>query len=166
MADLTKIKTSKIAAFINTGTSSTPTWSRIRKQSELKLKYDAETTEETYIDEDSKTTEIESYAVSFEGEHVAFIGDPVFEYLDGLRQARLVGEDAKTEIVIVNIYDSDSTTGAYSAEKNEATIQISEFGGEGGGGTASISYTCSFNGDPTYGTATVTDGELTFTESA
>lgn len=46
MADA-KIKTSKIALFIDTGAGkSSPTWSRVRKQSELQLKYDGSTEED------------------------------------------------------------------------------------------------------------------------
>ncbi|MCM1115607.1 MAG: hypothetical protein NC397_08945 [Clostridium sp.] len=156
-----KIKTSKLAAFINTTPNAEETYSRIRKQGELKLAYNAETSEEGYIDQDSKDTNTDSYSVGFDGELIAHTGDPVFEYLDGLRQNRAVNADAETEVIIVNMYDGDE--GNYSAEKNRCSIQIGDFGGEGGGGNLSLNYTCSFNGDPIKGTATVVDGKVTFT---
>ena len=57
------IKTSKIAAFLNIGTTEKPEWARIKKQGELKLKYDASTSEDKFIDEDAPTTNVDSYAV-------------------------------------------------------------------------------------------------------
>lgn len=161
----TKIKTSAIAAFLNTGTDSVPNYVRIRKQSELKLSYDAETEENTWVDEDTPSTSLERYSVSFEGEMVCYSDDDLFTYLDEMRQNRVIGTDAETDILIVYKYDytgSDDTK-VYKAEKNSCTLSFSEFGGEGGGGSASLNYTCNFNGDPTLGTATITDGEVTFT---
>lgn len=153
---LKKIKTSKIAAFINTGTTDTPKWARIRKQGELKLSYNAETTEDAYIDSDTTETNLDRYAVSFEGELTAHAGDPVFDFIDDLRIARATDEDSEVQLLIVYTYKTD-TAGAYKAELNKGSIQISEFGGEGGGGNSTLSYTCAFNGDPTITTATIGD---------
>lgn len=158
------IKTSKIAAFLNTGTSDKPVWSRIRKQGELKLKYNASTSEDTYIDEDSPTTNVDNYAVSFDGELTCYKDDPIFTYIDGIRKDRATGTDCETDCIIVYMYDGDTETG-FAAEKNRCTVQVSEFGGEGGGGKATLNYSCTFNGDPVIGTATLTDGNLTFNEA-
>ena len=159
---MSAIKTSEIAAFINTTPSSTATWERVKKQNELKINYEAEMEEFTFVDEDGPTNEVERYKVGFGGEHVAYKGDPVFEYLDGIRQSRATGAAAVTEVLIVNIYDE--TSGVYSAEKNSATITIAgDFGGEGGGGKAYINYSVAFNGDPIKGTCTITAGVPSFT---
>lgn len=159
------IKTSKIAAFLNTGTSQSPTWSRIRKQGELKLKYEAGTSEDTYIDEDTPTTNVDSYAVSFDGELTCMTEDEIFSYLDGIRKDRATGGDCETDCLIVYMYDGNTENG-YAAEKNRCSIQIGEFGGEGGGGKVTLSYTCTFNGDPIIGTVTIAEGELTFSEAS
>lgn len=164
MADA-KIKTSKIALFIDTGDSkSSPIWSRVRKQSELQLKYDGSTEEDNWVDQDTPSTSLEKYAVSADGEMTCYKGDPLFEYLDNLRQKRATGTDAETKALVVYLYDE--TAGKYAAELNECTIQFSQFGGEGGGGSASLSYTITFNGDPTLGTVTVSDGAPTFTAAS
>lgn len=160
-----KIKTSKIALFIDTGDSkSSPIWSRVRKQSELQLKYDGSTEEDNWVDQDTPSTSLEKYAVSVDGEMTCYKGDPLFEYLDNLRQKRATGTDAETKALVVYLYDE--TAGKYAAELNECTIQFSQFGGEGGGGSASLSYTITFNGDPTLGTVTVSDGAPTFTAAS
>lgn len=160
------IKTSKIAAFLNIGTTEKPEWARIKKQGELKLKYDASTSEDKFIDEDAPTTNVDSYAVGFDGELTCYTDDKVFSYIDGLRRNRATGSEAETECVVVYMYDGDTTAG-FAAEKNRCVIQTSEFGGEGGGGKVSLNYSCNFNGDPEIGTATVTsDSGLTFTKTA
>lgn len=156
------IKTSEIAAFINTTPGETsPNWNRFRKQGELKIGYDAEVSEENYIDEDGPTSEVERYKVSFDGEYVAYKGDAVFEYLDKLRKTRATGASAQTDVMLVNIYDE--TSGSYSAEKSRAVVTITEFGGEGGGGKAHINYSVSLNGNPEAGTCTIADGKPVFT---
>lgn len=156
------IKTSAIAAFINTTPGETsPSWNRFRKQNELKIGYDAEVSEENYIDEDGPTSEVERYKVSFDGEYVAYKGDAVFEYLDKLRKTRATGASAQTDVLLVNIYDE--TSGSYSAEKSRAVVTITEFGGEGGGGKAHINYSISLNGNPEVGTCTIADGKPVFT---
>lgn len=159
------VKTSKIAAFLNTAasTETDPTWSRVRKQGELKLTYNATTEEENFVDEESPTTSVERYAVSFDGEMTCYKGDPVFDYLDEIRQARATGEKCETDCLVVYLYDNEGE--AYASELNKASIQINDFGGEGGGGKAKISYTVNFNGDHTRGTCTVVDGAPTFTEA-
>lgn len=160
------VKTSAIAAFLNTVPGeSAPTWSRFRKQNELNIGYDAEVETSTYIDEDGPTDEVERYKVSFDGEYVAYKDDPIFDYLDELRQSRATGTDAITDVLLVYKYDStgEGANTAYAAEKSEATITIGEFGGEGGGGKAHINYSVSLNGTPTRGTCTITNGTPTFT---
>lgn len=159
------IKTSAVAAFLNTTPSeSSEDWQRIRKQNELNISYDAEVSEENYIDEDGPTSEVERYKVSFDGEYVAYKGDAVFEYLDTIRKTRATGASAQTDVLLVNIYDA--TGNSYSAEKSKAVITITEFGGEGGGGKVHINYSVNLNGDPQVGTCTVTDGKPAFTVPA
>lgn len=162
----TKIKTSAIAAFIDIGDSSTsPKWARVRKQGELKLKYDGETEEDKWVDENTPSTSLEKYAVSFEGELTCYNDDELFKYLDALRQNRATGTDAETQCLVVYKYDTTDKA-KYAAELNRCTLQFSEFGGEGGGGSASLNYTCSFNGDPTLGTASFTGAAPTFTANS
>lgn len=159
------IKTNEFALFINTGTPDAPVWARVRKQGELKIKYDAEVTEEKFVDEAGPSSSVDSYKVSSDGEMQAYKGDAAFEYLDDLRQNRATGEDAETETLKVYMYDKtgDGETATYAAEKSKAVIAISEFGGEGGGGKASINYSVTDNGDPQRGTVKLTEEAPTFT---
>lgn len=162
MADA-KIKTSQIALVLETIKDSTKTWNRVRKQTSLSITYDAQTTEEAYIDQEASTTEVDSYNVSTEGEIVGYKNDPVFEYIDGLRRAKATGTAAQTRVAFVYLYDKTSaSTNSYNCEWYNCSIQFSSFGGEGGGGSANLAYTINCNGDPTKATCTVgEDGTIT-----
>ena len=76
-------------------------------------------------------------------------GDPVFEFVDGLRKKRAVLQEARTEICQVYMYE-EATAGAYPAEKNTCSVQIDDFGGDGGA-SAVINFTINFVGDPIVG---------------
>lgn len=161
--DDAKIKTSQIALVLETIKDSTKTWNRVRKQTSLSITYDAQTTEEAYIDQEASTTEVDSYNVSTEGEIVGYKNDPVFEYIDGLRRAKATGTAAQTRVAFVYLYDKTSaSTNSYNCEWYNCSIQFSSFGGEGGGGSANLAYTINCNGDPTKATCTVgEDGTIT-----
>lgn len=114
------------------------------------INYNPQTLEETYIHQDSGSTEIESYRPNFPIEATAKAGDDVFDFIDDLRQARAVLDDAKTDVVLVYLYEAP-VLGEYPAEKQNVSIQIDSFGGDGGA-SAKINYTINFIGDPVLGT--------------
>lgn len=146
-----KIKRSKIATFLNTGTSGTPVYSLIGEGvTSGKIDYGPETTDETYIHQDSGATEVESYKPKMSVEATAINGDPAFEFVDSLRKARAVLDEAHTDVVNVWLYET-ATEGAYPAEKQTVSIQIDDFGGDGGK-AAKINYTINYIGDAVQGT--------------
>ena len=157
-----KLKRSLFATFINT----TPgdgkeTWARMGKGiTSQSIAYNPNVTTEQYIDEDNAYSSVDSYAPSLEGEQTCYKGEPVFEYVDGLRQSRALGTALETEVLFVYLYSGEAS--AYKAEKNKAVIQLGEYGGDGGG-NITLSYTIGLNGDPVVGTATITGGNVTFT---
>ena len=155
------IKRTDIVDFIDTTpNSSTPTWVIVGDgMTTGTWTYEAAETSETYIIHDSATTTIDNYNVSLDGEMKCKKGDGAFDYIDGLRKTRAIGDAAKTHVL--SIYKYDVSGESYAAELCEATISISSFGGDGGA-TPTIGFTIAKNGDPTIGTATITDGEPTF----
>ncbi len=158
----TKIYTPKVAVFLNTSTTESPTWTRVGKGvTALPINYNPQTTTEQYIDEDSATTSTDSYQVAIDVPQTCFAGEPIFDFLDAIRQARGVGSDAACEVLIVYLY----TASPYKAEKNEASIAINDFGGDAGAPVV-INWTLSLNGDPTLGTCVITDGAPVFTPAA
>lgn len=166
MDSITRVKRSQFATFLNTTPSEqTPTYGRMGKGiTTASVAYNPTVNDEQYINEDSGTKALDKYAPSMAGEQVAFKGDPVFDYIDGLRQKRAVGDDAKTDMIMVYVYDKTGD-GIYKAEKQEVAISINEFGGDAGG-AVTISYDVGFCGEHEEGTATIVDGNVTFTKTS
>ena len=159
-----KIKRSLFATFINTTPGDeAATWAKMGKGiTAQSLSYNPNVTTEQYIDEDNATSSVDSYAPSLDGTQTCYKGEPVFTFIDGLRQKRAVGKELETEVLFVYLYDGAEN--AYKAEKNACVIQLGEFGGEGGG-NVQLTYTIGLNGDPEQGTATVADSKVTFTKA-
>ncbi|MBV5322618.1 MAG: hypothetical protein JZU60_02135 [Ilumatobacteraceae bacterium] len=146
-----KIKRSEVKSFLNTTPSTTATYSLIGDGVTTgKINMNPKTTEETYIHEDSASISIDSYAPVMPIESTAKNGDPVFEYVDGLRKARAVLDDAETDVVNVWLYET-ATLNEYPAEKQPVSIQIDDFGGDGGV-AAKINYTLNYIGPSVLGT--------------
>lgn len=156
-----KIKRSEFAAFLNTTPGEAATYSRMGKGiTGQTISYNPTTTSETYIHEDAATTSVDSFAPSINTPQTCYAGEPVFEYIDGLRRSRAVGADVETDILLVYLYSNEGSN-AFAAEKCKCVIAVEEFGGDGGA-TTSITYTISLNGDPEIGTATIADGTVSF----
>lgn len=163
-----KIKRSLLKTFLNTDPGKGEgheVWSLINKGvTSQNYQYNPETTTETYIGDDSASTSVDSYKVSVQTPMTAIQGEPVYDYIDGLRKKRAVGADCETQVLIVNAYDKQAGD-AFSAELNQATIQITEFGGDGGK-PITLQFTIALNGDPTLGTAKIeANGKVTFTKT-
>ena len=148
---MAKIKRSQVMTFMNTTPSAAATYSLIGEGvTGGSIAYNPQVEEETYIHQDSATVTVESYSPKLSLEASAVAGDAVFEFIDSLRVARAVLSAAQTDIVNVWAYESGGPT-AYPAEKQNVSIQIDEFGGEGGS-SVKINYTVNFIGDPVVGT--------------
>ncbi|MCI8851369.1 MAG: hypothetical protein HFE82_07540 [Erysipelotrichaceae bacterium] len=162
MSEKIKVKRSQFATFLNTG-GTTAVWSRFGKGvTSQSVAYNPTVNSEQYIDEDNATSSVDAYAPTINTPQTAYKGDPVFEYIDELRQSRAIGDDAVTDMLLVYMYNKDDK-GAYMAEKQKVSISITDFGGDAGS-PLSITYDLGFIGDPVIGTVTVTDGTASFTE--
>lgn len=145
-----KIKRSLIKTFLRTGSVGTPAWKLIGDGVVSgKINYNPKTVEETYISEDSATIYLDSYAPTLPIEATAKSGDDVFEYIDALRKGRSVLASSETDIVNVWLYQKQGYE-IYPAEKQAVSIQIDDFGGEGGQ-ASKVNYTVNFIGDPIVG---------------
>lgn len=115
-----------------------------------KIAYNPKTTKETYISEDNATVSVDSYAPHMPIECTCKLTDPAFEYIDTMRIARAIGAAAVTDVVNVWNYKAGGPTAA-PAEKQPVSIQIDDFGGEGGS-MAKINFTINYMGAPVPGT--------------
>lgn len=147
----TKVKRSQVQTFLNTTPAASATYKLLGDGVVSgKINYNPKTSEETYVHEDTATIAVESYAPTLPVEMTAMNGDDVFEFIDNLRKTRAVLGDAETDIVNVWMYETGGPT-AYPAEKQDVSIQIDDFGGDGGQ-AAKINFTINFVGTPVAGT--------------
>jgi len=158
-----KVKRSEFATFLNTTPNTTATYSRFGKGvTSQSVAYNPTVNSEQYIDEDNATSSVDAYAPTMNTPQTAYKGNPVFEYVDGLRRARAIGDEATTDILMVYLYDKQED-GSYPAEKQKVSISITDFGGDAGN-PLSITYDLGFVGDPVKGKVTITNGTVAFTE--
>lgn len=146
-----KVKRSQFLTFLNTGASGTPEYSLMGNGiTGQTVSYNPKTSDDTYIHEDSGTSDVESYKPTIATPQTAISGDPVFDYVDNLRKNRAVMDAARSDVIMVYVYE-EATEGVYQAEKNTCSIQVDDYGGDGGG-SLKINYTVNLIGDPIQGT--------------
>lgn len=161
--DNVKIKSSKSAVLLNVGTTSAKDYKRIGKGvTSLPISYNPKTTTETYIDEDNATTTVDSYEISSDIEQTAIKGDPIFNFVDGIRKGLKTGSDCETTALLVDLYDMSITDGSGTGKAKEfkATITVTDWE-IAGGEIVKIKYKIGFNGDPTAVDVTVAGGVIT-----
>lgn len=158
-----KVKRSKFMTFINiTPSEAEATYELLGEGiTSGEIAYNPETEEEIYIHQDSGTTDVTGYKPNMPVEGTAMAGDPVYDFIDGLRMNRAILADAKTDIVNVWLYKTE-VGGAWPAEKQNVSIAVNTFGGDGGG-SAKINYTINYQGDPVKGTFNPTTKAFTAT---
>ena len=149
-----KIKRSEFMTFIDVDPSNESYYLLGEGVTAGKVSYNPKTTEEQYIHEDNARTSIDSYSPNMPVEQIGNNTDEIFEYLDALRIARAILEDAETTIVNVWAYESGGPT-AYPAEQQAVAIQIDDFGGDAGKAVAT-NFTINYIGDPIPGTFNAT----------
>lgn len=165
---LHKIKPSEIPAFLDTTpNTNSATWKITGNfQTDGDRTYEAKESEEEYINEDGPTTDVESYKVSLDNEMKCVKGDPVFDYIDNLRYNLATGENAESQVLLVDKYSYTESENVieYRAQVFKCSISISKQS-RTGGETSKISYKINCNGDPKNGKVTFSNGTPTFTPS-
>lgn len=163
-----KVKSNELPVFLNvTPKANTEDWELAGNwQTNADRTYEATETEEEYVNDEGPTTEVDSYKVSLENEMKCVSGDPVFEYIDGLRYNLAIGEDAESEALFVDKYSytEENSIIKYRAQLFGCSISISKQSREGGK-VSTISYKVNCNGKPKNGVVTFANGKPTFTES-
>ncbi len=114
------------------------------------VNYNPKVLEEIYVSEDTANISVESYAPTMPIEMTCVAGDSVYEFIDALRKTRAILADAETTIVNVWMYESGGPT-AYPAEQQKVSIQVDDFGGEGGE-AVKLNFTINYIDDPVTGT--------------
>lgn len=157
-----KAKRSLWYTFLNTGTDNSPTWVREGKYaSEMTVQMNPQTTTSQDVTQDTAETEITGYQPNMPVSKSVSKDDPAFAFIDEIRRKRKILSEAHGQILNVDVFNANSN-GTYPAELQNVSIQVDNFGGSSSD-PLSISYTYNYRGDPVPGTATITDGKVTFT---
>ena len=155
------IKKHLIALYLNKGTSQTPEWFRIKKSTALSLALNPETKDYDYIVDESPTTELDKYKPTINQALTMYKGETDYEEVFNRFFNLSVGNDAKTEVLIVFMAE-DTAENTFKAWKSECVISISELNAV----DSTITFDILFGGTTKKGTATVSDGVPSFSETA
>jgi hypothetical protein len=157
---MAKIKRSEFATYINIVPGGTADYALLGVGIvSANINYNPQVLEETYIHQDSGSREVESYQPDMPLEITPDTADEAADFLDTLRKSRAVLGNAETDIINVWLYEAE-TSGAYPAEKQNVSVQVDTFGGDGGTAVKG-NYTLNYIGDPVAGTFNPTTGAFT-----
>ncbi len=157
-----KAKRSLWKTFLNIGTEASPDWAlEGRFASEMTVQMNPQTSTSQDVTQDTAETDITGYQPNIPVSKSVSKTDPTFTFIDEIRRKRKILSDAYAQILNVDVFNGGGS-GTYPAELQNVSIQIDSFGGPSSD-PLTISYTYNYRGDPVPGTATITDGKVTFT---
>jgi len=162
------IKKHQIGLFLNTAEkgAASPSWTRVKKSTELTISMDAETEDVDYIADESPTTELKQYKPSIEQPLKMIKGEPDFEAVWPKFYSLATGQDAKMDYLVVFIFDKVGTgeDAEYKAWSGEALVTFNELNAV----DSELSFAMAFGGTVRKGTCklagTAPDYKPTFTE--
>lgn len=148
---MSSVARNKMAIYIDTTPTSTATYTLLGVGiTELSVEYNPQTTTEQDIVSATADTEITGYQPTAGASMKVNKGDDVYNFINGLRKKRALLGDALTEIILVDLYENESS-GAYPAEKQPVSISIDNYGGAATD-PLSIGFTVNYKGDAEVGT--------------
>ena len=155
-SNIEKIERSKFLTFLDTTPSSSYTWKALGVGvTDFGIDYNPQVDTEKWIIEDNARVDHSSNEKSGSVTQTAYKNDPVFEFVNGARDKL----NYKTHILDIDMWNGNGTT--YPATLSDGKIVVTTYMGEKG----QIEYDIHYEGDPTPGTVTITDGVPTFTPS-
>ena len=158
------IKKHLIGLFVNTAASGTAAFKRIKKSTELTLAMNPETEDYDYIADENPTTELSQYRPEIEQPLKMIKGEDDFEYFWDMFYEMKVGEEAKTDALVIFMFDSTEQSGTtyYKAWKVKTTVIFNEMNAV----DSELNFNLNFAGNVIKGYASVhSSGSPTFTET-
>ena len=156
-------KVAKSVAFlVNTSaTEGTYSWLRIKKSTLFTISYNPELADYDYIADETKTSEVDSYAPTIEQDIGILPDEEDYEFFNTFRKGRFTGTDAHKTFAVVYINDGTAEAGFYT-EVQEAVLSVTDYNAVDG----KINVAIGFCGSVVKGTTMVADGAYTFTPAA
>jgi len=114
--------------YLNVGTAGTPEWSLMGAGfTDLKESPSAQTSGKRYVNDKSETKRITGYdwSTSFTTDQI--VSEPAIAYILNIGKKQLVGSDAETEYVVVDLNEAAVSAGVYPARKFCVAVEVSDF---------------------------------------
>lgn len=113
----------KLAHYMNTGSSSTPTWSRIGEGfTDFTESKNAQEYTRQYIDDQTETTDVVGYSPTIAYSADCYDDDPVCQKVIDIADGELVGDAAQVEIITANEYETNGSATTCTAYKRTYTV--------------------------------------------
>ena len=159
-----KVTREQIASYLNVTPGETnPDWKIIGVGiTDYGQDYNPQVETEKWIIHKNATSTLESFQIQGDVEQKCYFGDDVYDFVNDLRRKASVGSAVNTQVLDIDIYD-EVTNGNYAATLYNCAVVVTSYAT---GETPVIGYTIYYNGDPTVGTASITDGVPTFSATS
>lgn len=154
------VKRAERQHYLNVGTAQNPSWSLIGEGfTEFTESKNATSYSRRYIHEITKRTDVTGYAPTIDYELEVYRDNPVIAKIRQITDRELVGDDAKVDILAVDLFDETTTAGVYRAIRRPYSVIPDECGE----GTDALCYTGTMKavGDITPGTFVKSSGVFT-----
>lgn len=131
------VKRSDRQHYINIESTSSPTWSLVGEGfTEFSESKNAVSYQRRYIHESTKRTDVTGYAPVIDYEFEVYKNNPVIEKLRHITDLELTGDDAKVDVLCVDLFD-EADSDSYAAIKRSYSVIPDECGS----GNDSLIYT-------------------------
>lgn len=153
--DIEKIKRSQFLTFIDTTPSSSYTWKVLGiGVNEYATEYNPQVDTEKWIVEDNARNDHTSNQKQGSVTQKCYKNDPEFAFISAGRDKL----NYKTHVLDIDTWGGQ--VGSYPAKLSNAIITVTSYSGE------EIEYDIYYDGDPTEGTASISDGVPSFSASS
>lgn len=157
-----RARRSEFYTFLNIG-GSTENWVREgRLAAEMTVRMNPRLAATRDITRSTAVTEVTGYQPEMSVGKSVSKSDPAFAFIDKIRRERSVLSGAYAELLHVDVFNGSD--GSYPAVKQPVSVRIDSFGGPASD-PLTISYTYDYRGEAVRGTATITNGNVSFTAS-
>lgn len=153
------VKKHLIGLFLNTGTKSAPTWTRIKKSTELTISMNPETEDFDYIADENPTTELMKYKPSIDQDLTMYKEEADYKMIWPYFYEMRTGSDAHIDCLVVFMQEGSSSTG-YSAWKTDSVLSVQDLNAV----ESKLNFQIMFGGTIEKGLATKTGDVISFAE--
>ena len=150
------VKKHKIALFLKDSDG----YKRVKKSESLTISMNPEEVEYDYIADEVPTTELDKYKPSIDQDLTMYKGEEDYEMIFPYFYEMRTGTDAHMDCMVVFMQEEE-TSGGYKAWQTDSVISVQDLSAV----DKKLNFKVLFGGEIKKGTATMSDGTPTFTES-